>query len=91
MAGKDFMITLSFDRKMGIGSLEVGSFISSRLVHWNRHYESLLLEKARQHGIQEIVSVLEGQRAVIAAPASAKSGANAKKWWKFWKLGKQRN
>jgi hypothetical protein len=85
MAGKDFMLTLSFDRRRGIDSLEVGQFIGSRLVHWNRHYERLLLEKARQHGIQEIVSVLEGSLAVIAGPASAKSRAKVKRWWQLWK------
>ena len=85
MAGKDFMLTLSFDRKMGIESLEVGQFISSRLVHWNRHYERLLFEKAMEHGIQAIVSALEGRQDLASAPGSGKSETSAKKWWTFWK------
>ena len=85
MPGKDFMLTLSFDRKMGSEALEVSQFISSRLVHWNRHYEGLLCEKAIEHGVQEIVNSLEARRAATAGPGPATSPkGNPKKWWQFW-------
>lgn len=58
MADAGFVVSWTSDRKLGMESVEVGQCVASRLPYWNRYFERLLLEKARQHHVEEIERVL---------------------------------
>ncbi len=82
LAGKDFMLTLTYNTSLGSGALQANEFITERLRHWNGYYEVLLVEHARRLGDGELLSALTNPP---ATPPGVTDDEHPRKWWQFWK------